>query len=102
MSRESKAGAEKQVSLYSHVSSLVLTGVRSCLLTKEGVKTCEGIVSEVGEGKPVRSGKTVVGKSHFPVLAPAYRTIYFIDLELCSTWKNQGRQEKVKNKEGQS
>jgi len=72
------------------------------LPTEEGVKTCEGVVSEVGEGKPVRSGKTVVGKSHFPALAPAYRTIYFIDLELHSTWKNQGRQEKVKNKEGQS
>jgi len=38
----------------------------------------------------------------FIVLAPAYRTIYFMDFELRSTWKNQGRQEKINNKEGQS
>ena len=36
--------AETQVSLYSHVSSLVLISVLSCLRTWEGMQTCAGVV----------------------------------------------------------
>ena len=47
--------AETQVSLYSHVSSLVLISVLSCLRTWEGMQTCADVVGW-GVGRKVGYG----------------------------------------------